>query len=119
MMSSTRFRVLLVDDDPALLDALSEAMALRLPVVATRVGGIPEAVLEGKTGLLVEPGSVSGLAGALRAALSDPDRLRAMGEAGYQRYLQLFDGDRSVDALVARYVAPSPAIEGGRLPNPG
>ena len=89
---------------------IMEAMALRLPVVATRVGGIPEAVLDGATGLLVEPRSVTGLVQALRRAVSDPARLKEMGDAGYSRYLDLFQGERSVEALVARYFTfPGPS----------
>lgn len=98
--------------------AIMEAMALSLPVVASRVGGIPEAVLEGTTGLLFEPGSVPGLVDALRRALDDPDGLKAMGASGRQRYLKLFDGDQSVDALVGRYVASAPSLGKGTLGEP-
>jgi glycosyltransferase involved in cell wall biosynthesis len=84
--------------------SIMEAMALKLPVVASRVGGIAEAVKDGVTGYLVEPGSVPSLAHALSLALQNPERFRAMGDAGYQRYLQLFRGKQSVEALVAKYL---------------
>jgi glycosyltransferase involved in cell wall biosynthesis len=87
---------------------IMEAMSLKLPVIATRVGGIPEAVLEDTTGFLIEPGSVTALVDALRRAISGRERLRSMGEEGGRRYLQVFQGERSVDALAARY-GPSPA----------
>ncbi|WP_225826570.1 glycogen synthase [Streptomyces naphthomycinicus] len=64
-----------------------EAMACGTPVVASRVGGIPEVVDEGRTGLLVDVDDDfgSGLARALDALLGDPDTARRMGEAGRVR----------------------------------
>jgi glycosyltransferase involved in cell wall biosynthesis len=61
---------------------LQAAYAFSRPVVATRVGGLPEAVLDGESGLLVPPGDVSALADAVVAMLRDPSRARAMGEKG-------------------------------------
>jgi glycogen(starch) synthase len=60
---------------------LVEAMASGLPVVASDVGGIPEVVRDGETGLLVPPGNVAALAGALDRVVADPD-LRARLAAG-------------------------------------
>jgi glycosyltransferase involved in cell wall biosynthesis len=65
--------------------AIMEAMAAQLPVVATRVGGIPELVVEGETGLLVPPGDAAALATALKRLLTNPDLRRRMGQAGHQR----------------------------------
>jgi glycosyltransferase involved in cell wall biosynthesis len=59
-----------------------EAMAAGLPVVACRAAAIPEVVEDGVTGLLVPPRDPSGLARALEALAVDPERARAMGEAG-------------------------------------
>ena len=56
-----------------------EAMFCRTPVVATRVGGVPEIIKDGRTGLLVDPQDVAGLARAITAALDDP-RCRQMAE---------------------------------------
>jgi glycosyltransferase involved in cell wall biosynthesis len=64
---------------------LMEAMATGVPVVSTRIAGIPELVEDGVSGLLVPAGNVAALAGAMRAVLSDPDRARAMGQAGQAR----------------------------------
>ena len=62
-----------------------EAMACETAVVASRVGGIPEVVEEGVTGLLVPPDDPASLAGALNALLRDPRRAAAMGVAGRER----------------------------------
>jgi glycogen(starch) synthase len=59
-----------------------EAMAAGLAVVATRAGGLPDKVMPGETGWLVEPGSPSTLAEAVTAALADDDRRRRFGGAG-------------------------------------
>jgi glycosyltransferase involved in cell wall biosynthesis len=61
---------------------LMEAMAARLPVIATQIAGVPELVRPGVNGWLVPPGDVDDLADAIREATSDPARARAMGEAG-------------------------------------
>jgi glycosyltransferase involved in cell wall biosynthesis len=71
-----------------------EAMACGTPVVASRVGGIPEVVQDGETGWLVEPGDPAALAGALQAVLADPARARRMGEAGRRRVEAHFSWDR-------------------------
>ncbi len=67
-----------------------EAMACATAVVGSRTGGIPEVVAEGETGLLVPPGDPEALADALNALLSDPDRARAMGQAGRKRAVAEF-----------------------------
>ncbi len=72
-----------------------EAMASGLPVVATRVGGIPEMVLQGETGLLVERRDRPALTQALEALLGDPARRKQMGAAGRARVEQLFDARKN------------------------
>ena len=64
---------------------LLEAMLAGLPVVATRVSAVPEVVVEGETGLLVEPGDAAGLAAHLESLLADGARAAALGEAGRRR----------------------------------
>lgn len=90
-------------------DALSrvilEAMAAGRPVVGTRVGGTPELVVDGKTGLLVDRGSVDGLAHAITTVLTDAE-LRAALSAGARRHLaEHFGAERAVDDLLALYTA--------------
>ncbi len=75
-----------------------EAAAMQLPVVATRVGGLPETVVDGRTGLLVEPGSPAALGDAVLELLADPDRRRSMGVEGRRRAVEHFDWERCVDS---------------------
>jgi glycosyltransferase involved in cell wall biosynthesis len=80
--------------------AIMEAMAMRLPVITTRVGGISELVIHGETGLFIPPNSPEALMGAIRELGKDPERRRAMGDAGRRRVEQYFDGSRSYRELV-------------------
>lgn len=75
--------------------AILEAGAYRLPVVASRVGGIPEIVVDGETGLLVEPDDVNALAAALSRVLSDTDLARNLGERLYRRVVTDFSWRRA------------------------
>ena len=81
-----------------------EAMACATAVVGSRTGGIPEVVADGETGLLVPPGEPEPLAEALNALLRDPDRARAMGQAGRKRAVAEF-GWPSIAAQTAALYA--------------
>jgi glycosyltransferase involved in cell wall biosynthesis len=81
--------------------ALLEAMAAGLPVVATRVGGIPEIVIAGETALLVPPDDPDALAGALRTLVADPALRERMGTAGRRRWLAEF----SYEQMIAKFEA--------------
>jgi glycosyltransferase involved in cell wall biosynthesis len=61
---------------------LVEAMAARLPIVASSVGGIPDLVKDGKNGLLVPPADATALAKAISALLEDKEKGKRMGEVG-------------------------------------
>lgn len=79
-------------------NALLEAMAAGLPIVATDVGGNAEAVVAGLTGTLVPPDDPTALGAAVIDVLTQPDRGAAMGEAGRQRVVACFGDDRMVQA---------------------
>jgi glycosyltransferase involved in cell wall biosynthesis len=81
--------------------AVLEAMAAGKPVVACAVGGVPELVADGQTGLLVPPADPQALAAAIRGLLSDPVLARQLAAAGQARVLQ----DFSIGAMVARITA--------------
>lgn len=89
---------------------IMEAMALQLPVVATRAGGIPEAVIDGETGFLAGAITAKALAAALKRMLERPDIWKAMGQAGYRHYANNFRGEASAQKLVETYLG-LPAIQ--------
>jgi glycosyltransferase involved in cell wall biosynthesis len=78
--------------------ALIEAMWWSRAVVATRVGGMPEMIVEGESGLLVEPGSPAELAGAIVRLLGDEDLRAALGARAAERARAEYGFERSVEA---------------------
>jgi glycosyltransferase involved in cell wall biosynthesis len=78
--------------------SLLEYMQAAKPVVATRVGGVPDIVEDGVTGLLVEPRDPAALAAAISGLLRDPARAAQIGEAGRERQLR----DFTLAAMAAR-----------------
>ena len=88
--------------------SILEAMATGVPVVASAVGGVPEIVKDGATGLLVPPGDPAALAAALEALLADPalrDRLGAAGQARVRERFSLAQLRRAHLDLYARELA--------------
>lgn len=88
---------------------LLEAMRLGRPVVATAVGGTPEAVEHGVTGLLVPARDAGALAAALTELLLDPARRERMGRSAAERVDTLFDEERIVKSLLDAYAAAGAA----------
>jgi glycosyltransferase involved in cell wall biosynthesis len=80
-------------------NVLLEAMACRVPVVSTRLSGIPEVVQDGVTGLLAEPADTQALAGAIARLLQDRPLRECLGQAGRQFVVQRFDVRRNTGAL--------------------
>jgi glycosyltransferase involved in cell wall biosynthesis len=83
--------------------ALLEAMAAGVPCVATRVGGVHEAVQDGQQGVLVPPGDPAALAAAALGLVLDPDRRERMGASGVERVREHFSIDRAARRIEAIY----------------
>jgi L-malate glycosyltransferase len=92
---------LFTSDSESFCLSILEAMCFGCPSVATRVGGIPEVVEDGVSGLLVPPGDAAQLARAVESLFNDPSRRTAMGEAARSRARERF----SADVIVPRYEA--------------
>ena len=80
-----------------------EALAAGRPVVATRVGGVPDVVVEGEDGFLVEPGATDDIADRLAQLARDPELRERMGRAGRERVLPRYAVDRLVDDVDRLY----------------
>jgi glycosyltransferase involved in cell wall biosynthesis len=84
--------------------AALEAMAAGRPVLAARLGALPDAVVHGKTGLLLDEPSPAAVAASLARLLSSPEEARAMGEAGRRRALALYTSERHAEAMETLYL---------------
>jgi glycosyltransferase involved in cell wall biosynthesis len=88
-------------DRDGLPNVVVEALSQGLPVIASRVGGIAEALEDGTEGRLVPPDDPAALASAIDALAADPDARRRMGAHGIRRVAAAFDLEAGVDRLVA------------------
>src|SRR5438094_445013 len=109
VLEAMRRATILVHPSPGLGDGLPnvlrEAMAVGTPVVASRVAGIPEALDDGRCGVLVPPADVAALTDAIAGMLADEGRRRELAAHGRRRTEELFDawrnGSRLADHLRA------------------
>lgn len=90
--------------------SLLQAASAGVPILASRAGGIPEAVREGVNGVLVPPGDVPALGAALGQLLTNEGLRRRLGEGGRE----LMQSEFSIDAMVAGNLAVYHALLGGR-----
>lgn len=90
-------------DHEACVVSIMEAMAARLPVIASRHGGIPELVEDGLTGFLIDEGDVGALAGHLQALVDHPECYAILGDQALRKVSEAFSLDRELDAVVEVY----------------
>jgi len=83
--------------------AVLEAMAMEKPVVASDAGGLPEAVVDGETGVVTRAGDAKGLAEAVISLLREGERAKAMGRAGRERALAHYDRPRVIERVMEVY----------------
>ena len=95
---------------------LMEAMASSLPVVASRISGIPELVSDGETGLLTTPGDSSAVAAALRRLAADPALRRRFGEAGRARICRDFHLHHETAKLAQLFGHDTPSTDSQETP---
>ncbi|MCC6473467.1 MAG: glycosyltransferase [Burkholderiales bacterium] len=89
--------------EEALGTSFLEAQAMGVPVIGTRVGGVPEALREGETGLLVPARDPAALAAAIVTLAGDRERLRRMGEAARRFVRAEYSGERMGERMLALY----------------
>jgi glycosyltransferase involved in cell wall biosynthesis len=80
--------------------AVLEAMSVKLPVIASNTGGLPENVEDGRSGILVPVGDSEAICAALEKLLGDPDLRRSMGEVGYRLILK----EHRIEETARKYV---------------
>lgn len=89
--------------EEALGQVLMEAMSTQTPVVASRTGGIPEVVIDKKTGLLARPKDHKDLAEKIIRVFEDPKMAEMMGKEGQKRVYRLFESERMVEETLKIY----------------
>lgn len=92
-------------DQDAPTNTLKEAMALGMPVVTTRHGGIPELVEDGVSGFLLPERDPAAIAAAVEKLIAHPERWAKMGRAGHAAVEERYDNDRLNDELIQTYEA--------------
>jgi glycosyltransferase involved in cell wall biosynthesis len=97
-------------------NVLIEAMAMRLPVISTTVGGIPEIVEDGVSGILVPPRDEQALAAAIRRVLGDAALRERLAANGRRRVQELFDIGKNIKAYVEVFGSASATTAGAGAP---
>jgi glycosyltransferase involved in cell wall biosynthesis len=93
-----------------------ESMALEVPMVASQIGGLAEAIVDGETGLLCRPGDIESLALRMRHLIENPGESERLGRAAARKVARCFTLDKMVDgyeAVLSGVLAP-----GGTMPDP-
>jgi glycosyltransferase involved in cell wall biosynthesis len=88
--------------------SLLEAMSLGLPSISTNVNSIPEAIIQGKTGILVEPGDYEALAGSLLELAENAELRKTLGNNGREHVLRQFDEEKVAQIVLASYESSIP-----------
>jgi glycosyltransferase involved in cell wall biosynthesis len=83
-----------------------ESLACGLPVVASRIGGIPEIVDDGRTGFLFSPGSAAELARTIRRLIREPDLTRRMGKAAREFAMERYSAEQRIEEFIEFYRKP-------------
>ena len=94
-------------DRDGLPNVLMEASSQGLPVLATRVSGIPEFIVDGRTGVLTSPGNPDELCNALNRLILTPEWRRQLGRAGAERVRASFSLDENIGGIAARFGLPA------------
>jgi len=87
--------------------ALMEAMSLGIPVVATRISGVPELVIDGHTGYLAEPAQPESLAARIDQAMAEPERARAIGRSARTHVQREFGREVNLRRLLSHFAEPA------------
>lgn len=103
IVGKTDISVMPTVEREGLAKAVIEAQALGVPAIVTDVGGLPEIVRDGVTGLVVPPRNARALADAILALAADPERRRAMGAAAVRRVEEVFDYRESARQFAALF----------------
>ncbi|MGH7263540.1 MAG: glycosyltransferase family 4 protein [Candidatus Rokuibacteriota bacterium] len=105
ILAATDIGILLSRWQEAFSFAMLEVMASGTPLVASRIGAIPEAVDDGETGILVTPDDHHEVAARISELLEDPARMRAMGHAARAKCVRHYDARKMVEATIDLYEA--------------
>jgi glycosyltransferase involved in cell wall biosynthesis len=89
--------------DEDLPNVISEAMSLGKPVIASRLAGTPEQVIDGKTGFLVNPNDTDGMGNAINKLWNNRELLCLMGHNGLERYCDYFASDVAISNYIHLY----------------